>query len=65
MGTLVLTENGYKNIEDVEVGDKIIATDLETGETAVKEGLIDNLGSLNDALSCLYDMIEQNQNSKN
>ena len=45
-----------------------MVTDVGTvlnGETAVKEGLIDNLGSLNDALSCLYDMIEQNQNSKN
>lgn len=31
------------------------------GETAVKEGLIDNLGSLKDALSCLYEMIEQNK----
>ena len=29
------------------------------GETAVKEGLIDNLGSLKDALSCLYEIIEQ------
>ena len=29
------------------------------GETAVKEGLIDKLGSLGDVLSCLYDMIEK------
>ncbi len=28
------------------------------GEMAVKEGLIDNLGGLSDALSCLYEMIE-------
>ena len=28
------------------------------GEQAVAEGLIDELGSLSDALSCLYDMIE-------
>lgn len=29
------------------------------GKTAVKEGLIDSLGSLSDAVSCLYDMIER------
>ena len=32
------------------------------GEAAVKEGLIDSLGSLYDALKCLYDLIEQNNN---
>lgn len=31
------------------------------GEDAVKEGLIDGLGSLADALACLYDMIEKNK----
>lgn len=30
------------------------------GEKAVKEGLIDELGNLSDVLSCLYDMIENN-----
>lgn len=33
------------------------------GESAVKEGLIDNLGGLSDAIECLYDMIE-NDNEK-
>lgn len=28
------------------------------GETAVREGLIDRLGGLSDAIECLYDMIE-------
>ena len=28
------------------------------GSAAVREGLIDTLGSLSDALSCLYDMID-------
>ena len=28
------------------------------GETAVREGLIDSLGGLSDAIECLYDMIE-------
>lgn len=31
------------------------------GEAAVSEGLIDNLGSLGDALGCLYAQIEQNK----
>lgn len=30
------------------------------GAAAVREGLIDNLGSLSDVLACLYDMIENN-----
>lgn len=30
-----------------------------TGETAVKEGLIDELGGLNDAISYLYNLIEE------
>lgn len=34
-----------------------IGTSLD-GETAVKEGLIDELGNLSDALKCLYDLIE-------
>lgn len=31
------------------------------GETAVKEGLIDSLGGLSDAVQCLYDMIENDE----
>ncbi len=31
-----------------------------SGEAAVKEGLIDSLGTLSDALNCLYDMINNN-----
>ncbi|MBQ2973732.1 MAG: ATP-dependent Clp protease proteolytic subunit [Clostridia bacterium] len=31
-----------------------------SGEAAVNEGLIDSLGSLSDALNCLYDMINDN-----
>ena len=29
------------------------------GPAAVREGLIDTLGSLSDALACLYDMIDE------
>jgi len=39
-----------------------LVTDMGTvleGETAVKEGLIDNLGGLSDAIDCLYSMIEE------
>ena len=31
------------------------------GETAVKEGLIDRLGGLSDAISCLYEMIDREE----
>ena len=39
-----------------------LVTDMGTvleGETAVKEGLIDNLGGLKEAIDCLYQMIEE------
>lgn len=34
------------------------------GDTAVKEGLIDSLGGLSDAVQCLYDMIENEETEK-
>ncbi|MBQ7108244.1 MAG: ATP-dependent Clp protease proteolytic subunit [Clostridia bacterium] len=43
-----------------------LATDMGTvlcGEDAVKIGLIHKVGSLSDAIDCLYDLIEQKQNS--
>nr|WP_275100555.1 RHS repeat-associated core domain-containing protein [Paenibacillus alvei] len=36
-GTKVLTDEGEKNIEDIEVGDKVLSKNEETGETAYKE----------------------------
>ncbi|KZE54406.1 hypothetical protein AV540_26370 [Brevibacillus parabrevis] len=36
-GTKVLTDEGEKNIEDIEVGDMVLAKDEETGEQAYKE----------------------------
>ncbi len=36
-GTKVLTDEGEKNIEDIEVGDKVLSKDEETGEVAYKE----------------------------
>ena len=38
-GTLVLTDDGEKPIEDIEVGDHVYASDPETGENAYKEVL--------------------------
>ncbi len=38
-GTLVLTEDGFRNIEDIEPGDKVYSTDEETGESGYKEVL--------------------------
>lgn len=36
-GTKVQTDEGEKNIEDIEVGDKVLSKDEETGEVAYKE----------------------------
>ena len=38
-GTLVLTENGQKAIEDIQAGDKVYTTNAETGESGYKEVL--------------------------
>lgn len=35
------------------------------GDTAVREGLIDSLGGLSDAVECLYDMIENSDDENN
>ncbi len=35
-----------------------------SGEDAVKEGLIDSIGGLSDAISCLHKMIEESQNNQ-
>ena len=36
-GTKVYTEDGYKNIEDIKVGEKVYALDLETNNQELKE----------------------------
>ncbi|WP_237179127.1 polymorphic toxin-type HINT domain-containing protein, partial [Paenibacillus sp. MMS18-CY102] len=36
-GTKIQTDEGEKNIEDIEVGDKVLSKDEETGEVAYKE----------------------------
>ncbi|MEE1003161.1 MAG: ATP-dependent Clp protease proteolytic subunit [Acutalibacteraceae bacterium] len=45
-----------------------LATDIGTvlnGEDAVKCGLIDSIGSLSDAIGCLYKLIEENEKTQN
>jgi hypothetical protein len=37
IGTKVLTENGEKSIEEVEIGDKVLSRDEKTGEQSYKE----------------------------
>lgn len=37
LGTKVLTEDGEKSIEEVEIGDKVLSRDEETGEQSYKE----------------------------
>ena len=35
-GTIILTSKGYKAIEEIRIGDKVLATDPETGDTTEK-----------------------------
>ena len=61
---------GNSAISDVRFRELMLATGelvldvgtVLTGDAAVNEGLIDSLGSLSDALGCLYNMIEKNKN---
>lgn len=56
-----------KNFEAYMMATGEIATDVGTilyGKEAVDSGLIDKLGGLNDALSCLHKMIEKQQSKK-
>ena len=62
--TRFVTDNSSVNPErfkELMMNTGELVTDVGSvldGETAVSVGLIDQLGSLSDALSCLYDMIE-------
>lgn len=37
IGTLVTTEDGFKPIEEIQVGDKVLSENEQTGEVAIKE----------------------------
>ena len=55
-----------KTLYDLMMNTGELATDMGTvlcGEDAVKIGLIHKVGSLSDAIDCLYTLIEQNQKS--
>ena len=54
----------YDRFIELCMNTRELVTDVGTvldGEKAVKEGLIDNVGSLCDAMSCLYEMIENSK----
>jgi len=56
-----------KQFEEYMMATGEIATDVGTilyGKEAVDSGLIDKLGGLNDALSCLHKMIDKQQSKK-
>lgn len=56
-----------KQFEDYMMATGEMATDVGTilyGKEAVDSGLIDQLGGLNDALSCLHDMIDKQKSAK-
>ena len=49
----------------IEEGAKVVVADiLDQGEEAVKEGLIDEVGGMREALAKLYELIEE-KNKKN
>ena len=52
-GTSVFTENGYKNIEEIKPGDKVWATNPETGETELKK-VVRNFVNETDELVYVY-----------
>lgn len=54
----------YDRFIELCMNTRELVTDVGTvldGEKAVKEGLINNVGSLCDAMSCLYEMIENSK----
>lgn len=65
-----VTENSNiskKRFRKLCMNTKELAMDIGTvleGEDAVREGLIDSIGSLSDAMSSLYEMIEKNESNQ-
>lgn len=55
-----------ERIDELSMNTKELVLDIGTvldGSQAVKEGIIDSLGSLSDAIDCLYAMIDEYRNS--
>ena len=55
-----------KRFQELAMNTKELVMDIGTvldGEAAVREGLIDELGSLSDSIKCLYKMIDDKKNS--
>ncbi|MBE5971796.1 MAG: Clp protease [Lachnoclostridium sp.] len=55
----------YEKLKELMHSTKMLSKDLGTvlvGERAVQEGLIDEIGGIQDALRKLYEMIKENQN---
>ena len=69
--TQFVTQNSKISAErfhDLSMNTEELVMDVGTvldGKDAVKEGLIDSLGSLSDAIDCLYDMIDKNKAEQN
>ena len=56
-----------ERFKELAMNTKELVMDVGTvldGKAAVSEGLIDSLGSLSDAINCLYDMIDQEAETK-
>ena len=57
-----------ERLNELSMNTKELVLDIGTvldGEQAVQEGLIDSLGSLSDAIDCLYGMIDNGRDDKN
>ena len=57
----------FERFTELSMNTKELVTDVGTvldGETAVSEKLIDSIGSLRDAIACLYAMIDGDPNEK-
>jgi ATP-dependent protease ClpP protease subunit len=65
--TKFITDNSHitpQRMNELSMNTKELVLDVGTvldGPQAVKEGLIDSLGSLSDAIDCLYRMIDESR----
>ena len=75
MNVIIKKDNAtviFPNITKLHVMQNVTCFSITVAETAninplmdaVKEGLIDSIGGLSDAISCLHKMIEDSQNEQ-